>query len=236
MTEARDLLVVAKTVAANDFPVERPSVIGVDRETGTLLRVSPFPWKANDTDPPLLRWSWVRGDLAPAPLDPRPDARVLEGEAVATAYVDAKDGWRLRWPFVRPHVAGSLEAFLSAAREGGPTAGFVQPVDFDVIQLPLRARFRCGTADCAAAHELPVLDWEMHEMARLVREREGARWATVFRERWGAGLAARFDLRLLVSTYAQAPGRTYVAGIFTPPREAEDAHVHAHHMEHRAHR
>ena len=50
-----DVLAIAKTIAANEFPVERASVIGVDRESGRLLRLSPFPWKGNDTDPPLLR-------------------------------------------------------------------------------------------------------------------------------------------------------------------------------------
>ena len=36
----RDVLALAKTVAANDFPVERPSVVGVDRETGRLVRLA----------------------------------------------------------------------------------------------------------------------------------------------------------------------------------------------------
>ena len=58
-TSERDVLVLAKAVAANDFPVERTAVIGVDRETGELLRLSPFPWKGADTDPPLRRWSWI---------------------------------------------------------------------------------------------------------------------------------------------------------------------------------
>ena len=53
----RDVLVLAKTGAANEFPVERPGVIGVDRQTGNLVRLSPFPWKGADTDPPLQRWS-----------------------------------------------------------------------------------------------------------------------------------------------------------------------------------
>ncbi len=63
MEDARaehDVLAIAKTIAANEFPVERASVIGVDRESGRLLRLSPFPWKGNDTDPPLLRWSWIQ--------------------------------------------------------------------------------------------------------------------------------------------------------------------------------
>ena len=55
----RDVLALAKTVAANEFPVERPSVVGVDRETGRLVRLAPFPWKGNDTDPPIAKWSWV---------------------------------------------------------------------------------------------------------------------------------------------------------------------------------
>ena len=232
----RDLLLVGKTAGASSFPVERPSIVGVDRETGELLRVAPFPWKGNDSDPPLIRWSWLRAEIGSADLDPRTDTRALTGAIAATAYLDAKGDWRLRWPFVRPHVSPSLEAFQQAARAGGPTVGYVAPAtDMDVLQLPLRVRFACGTADCQAPHELSVLDWEMNEMARLTREREGSRWASAFRERWGASLLSRYDLRLLVSTYAQSPGRVYVAGVFTPPRVAEDAHEHAHHLEHRAH-
>src|SRR5205807_9605235 len=55
----RDVLVLAKSVAAESFPVERPSVFGVDRESGRLERLTPFPWKNTDTDPPILRWSWI---------------------------------------------------------------------------------------------------------------------------------------------------------------------------------
>ena len=51
----RDVLVLAKTIAANDFPVERPGVIAQDRATGALLRLAPFPWKGADTDPPVQR-------------------------------------------------------------------------------------------------------------------------------------------------------------------------------------
>jgi hypothetical protein len=80
-----------------------------------------------------------------------------------------------------------------------------------------------------------VLDWELHEMSRLARERYGAQWATRFRETWGAGLFARYDVHVLVSAYAQAPARFHVAALFYPPREAEDAHAHAHHAEHRRH-
>ena len=46
----------------------------------------------------------------------------------------------------------------------------------------------------------------------------------------------RFDVHLLVSSYAQAPSRFYVASVFAPPRDAEDEHTHAHHVEHRTHR
>jgi len=237
-----DVLVLAKTVAANDFPVERPAVIGVDRESGALLRLTPFPWKGADTDPPLLRWSWIHARTVRAERDPRPESRNVEGEVIATAYVDAKDAWRLRWPFVRAHLFASLEALQAAGREGRATAGFIRPADADVLQLPLRLRFRCAggvapwvSADCTETHELPVLDWELHEMSRLARERYGAQWATRFRESWGAGLFARYDVHVLVSAYAQSPARFHVAGLFYPPREAEDVHAHAHHAEHRRH-
>src|SRR5206468_8185484 len=122
-------------IGANEFPVERPSVIGVDRETGVLLRLAPFPWKGNDSDPPLLRWSWVRASVAGGQRDPRTDTRAPEGAVTATAYVEARDGWKLRWPFVRPHVAASLEAFLALARSGGPSLAYVNPAtDVDVLQ------------------------------------------------------------------------------------------------------
>ena len=230
---ARDVLALAKTVAANDFPVERPSVIGVDRETGRLIRLSPFPWKANDTDPPIQKWGWLHVTASPEQRDPRPETVAVETDIAMTAYVDAKEGWRLRWPFVRPHLRGSLESLTALARERVASAGFIRPAEGDVVQLPLRYRFRCASDECAVTHELPILDWELQEMARLSRERYGQQWATRFRESWGAGLLARFDVHLLLSSYAQQPSKFYVAGLFTPPREAEDAHAHHHHIQHR---
>lgn len=232
----RDVLALAKTVAANEFPVERPSVIGVDRESGRLARLAPFPWKGNDTDPPIQKWGWLHVATAPDDRDVRPETLTVSGDIAMTAYVDAKDAWRLRWPFVRPHLVGSIESLAAHARERAASIGFVTPAEIDVVQLPLRYRFRCASDECATTHELAVLDWELHEMARLSRERFGPQWATRFRESWGARLLEKFDVQLLVSSYAQQPSRFYVAGLFTPPREAEDAHAHLHHQEHRQHR
>jgi hypothetical protein len=232
----RDVLALAKTVAANDFPVERPSVIGVDRASGVLVRLAPFPWKGSDTDPPVQKWGWLQVTTAPDPRDVRPETQTLDGEIHESGYVDAKDAWRLRWPFVRPHLRGSLESLQQLARERIASAGFVRPREGDIVQLPLRYRFRCASDECSETHELPILDWELHEMARKTRERSGQQWATKFREMWGARLLDKYDVHLLVSSYAQSPSRFYVAGLFYPPREAEDAHQHMHHQEHRLHR
>jgi len=233
----RDVLVVGKVVGTGDFPVERPSLLGIDRETGALTRLCPFPWKGTDTDPPVPKWAWLHTGTRAAELDPRPESREVVGEVSLTAYVDAKDGWRLRWPFVRPHVVPSLEAMQQRARDGVATAAFVRPAaDADVMQLPLRLRFRCDDGSCSTYHELPVLDWELHETARATRERHGSTWATQFRQTWGAPLFERFDVHVLLSTYAQAIAKPYVAGLFYPPRAGEDEHVHAHHVEHRRHR
>lgn len=233
----RDILVVGKVIGTGEFPVERPSLLGIDRETGALTRLCPFPWKGTDTDPPVPKWAWLHTGTRAAELDPRPESREIVGDVSLTAYVDAKDGWRLRWPFVRPHVAQSLEAMQQRARDGLATAAFVRPAaDADVMQLPLRLRFRCDDASCATHHELPILDWELHEMARATRERYGSTWATQFRQTWGAPLFERFDVHVLISTYAQAITKPYVAGLFYPPRAGEDEHVHAHHVEHRRHR
>jgi len=232
----RDLLVLAKIVGSTDFPVERPAVVGVDRETGALVRLTPFPWKGTDTEPPIPKWAWLHVTARASAYDPRPESREPTGEMAITAYVDAKDGWRLRWPFVRSHLRRSLEEVQQLARDGLATAGFVRPAaDADVMQLPLRLRFRCDDEACATYHELPVLDWELHEMARATRERYGAQWATRFRQTWGAPFFERFDVHLLISTYAQAITKPYVAGLFYPPRAVEDAHDHAHHVEHRRH-
>jgi len=230
-----DVLALAKTVAANDFPVERPSVVGVDRESGKLMRLSPFPWKGNDTDPPIMKWGWLHVNTVPDQRDPRPETVGVEGEVAMTAYVDAKDGWRLRWPFVRPHLRGSLESLQELARERVVTAGFIRPAHGDVVQLPLRYRFRCDSDQCTTTHELPILDWEIHEMARLARERYGGQWATQFRSTWGQGLFEKYDVHLLLSSYAQSPSKFYVAALFYPPRAGEDAHEHLHHVEHRQH-
>lgn len=235
MIGERDVLVVAKTVASTDFPIERPAVIGIDRESGALVRLSPFPWKGTDTDPPIPKWSWIDVPTRGSAYDPRPESVEPSGGAAVTSYVDAKDGWRLRWPFVRPHIRASLEGIQALARDGLATMGFVRPArDADVLQLPLRIRFRCDDPSCETHHELPVLDQELHEMLRLARERQGPTWATRFREAWGAPLYERFDVHLLVSTYAQAITRPYIAGLFYPPRSAENAHEHAHHVDHRA--
>lgn len=232
----RDLLVVGKVIGSTEFPVERPSVIGVDRETGSITRLCPFPWKGADTEPPIPKWAWIHTGTRAAEYDPRPESREVVGEVSLTAYIDAKDGWRLRWPFVRPHVLGSLEEMQRRARDSVATAAFVRPApDADVMQLPLRLRFRCDDAACSTYHELPVLDWELQEMARATRERYGAQWATQFRRTWGAPLFERFDVHVLVSTYAQAITKPYVAGLFYPPRSSEDVHQHAHHVEHRRH-
>ena len=232
----RDLLVVGKVIGTSDFPVERPAVIGVDRENGDLVRLVPFRWKGTDTDPPVPKWSWLHARASASEYDPRPESREPAEDAQVTAYVDAKEGWRLRWPFVRPHVRRSVEELQALARDGTATLGFVKPApDADVMQLPLRLRFRCDDAACATHHELPILDWELHALARATRERAGPQWATRFRETWGAPLFERFDVHVLVSTYAQAMTRPYVAGLFYPPRSAEDAHAHAHHVGHRQH-
>ena len=230
------MLVLAKTGAANEFPVERPGVIGVDRATGNLVRLSPFPWKGADTDPPLQRWSWIQVGATPDERDVRPETMTVQGDIRTVGYVDAKDGWRLRWPFVRPHLRGSAESLIELARGRAASAGFVRPrPDLDILQLPLRMRFRCASDDCETMHEVPVLDWELAAMSRATRERYGAAWATKFRETWGAGLAEKYEVHLLLSSYAQAPSKLYLAGIFYPPKVAEDEHVHAHHVAHREH-
>ncbi|HEV8468367.1 MAG TPA: hypothetical protein VGR46_02070 [Candidatus Limnocylindria bacterium] len=232
----RDVLVLAKTIGANEFPVERPAIVGVDRQTGALVRLAPFPWKGADTDPPIPRWTWIQVNTSRDERDVRPETWNVEGEILTAGYVDAKDGWRLRWPFVRPHLRGSVESLTELARGRSATAGFVRPEsDIDVVQLPLRIRFRCASEDCAAMHELPVLDWELHSLAHATRARYGPEWATKFRATWGAGLAERYDVHLLLSAYAQAPTKLYVAGLFYPPKVAEDAHEHVHHVEHRRH-
>ncbi len=161
----------------------------------------------------------------------------MSGDITATAYVDPKDGWRLRWPFVRAHLRGSVESIQQLARDGAATAGFVRAAVYesDILQLPLRLRFRCDSDDCQGPHELVVLDQELHEMARVSRERHGQQWATKFRESWGRSLFEKYDVHVLVSAYAQAPTKFYVAGLFYPPRALEDAHEHLHHVAHRDH-
>src|SRR5207247_9146465 len=121
----------------------------------------------------------------------------------------------------------SVAALSEMTRAIAATVGFVRPEpDIDIVQLPLRLRFRCASDDCDATHELPVLDWELHSLAQATRAKYGPSWATKFRATWGAPLAERYDVHLLLSAYAQAPTKLYVAGLFYPPRLVSAAHEH----------
>src|SRR5438132_1980709 len=152
----RDVLVLAKTISANEFPVERSGVIAQDRASGALLRLAPFPWKGADTDPPVQRWAWLQLGASRDERDPRPETHTVDGAIVPTGYVDAKEGWRLRWPFVRPHLRGSVQALIELSRARSSTIGFVRPeADLEIIQLPLRLRFRCSGTGYDATPGLP---------------------------------------------------------------------------------
>ena len=122
-------------------------------------------------------------------------------------------------------------AFVATAISAIATSS-VSPLRWETI-APYR--FRCASDECTSTHDLVVLDWELNTLARATRERYGAQWATQFRESWGAGLTERFDVHLLLSAYAQAPSKLYIAGLFYPPKSAEDQHEHRHHVAHRAH-
>ena len=74
----------------------------------------------------------------------RPETVNVDGDVTATAYVDAKDAWRLRWPFVRPHLHRSLESLQALARDRAATAGFIGRADGD------GSTCRCG---CASRRE-----------------------------------------------------------------------------------
>lgn len=233
MSEERvqhDVLVVAKTVATTRFPFETPSVLGIDRASGGLLRLAPFPFGARDTEPPIAKWSWLQADLRRATMDPRPDSLETAGELRVVGYVDAKEAWKLRWPFVRPHLRESLEALGPLAAGGVASAGFVRPAAGARLEVDsLTLRFRCDAKSCQDEHALPVLDWEVRETIRAAHEKTPLAWREKAESMWGPALFERFDVHLLLSTFAQAPGRFYVAGLFYPPRERESAEAHAAH-------
>src|SRR5207244_13382094 len=122
-------------------------------------------------------------------LEPRAEGVTVDGEVEPTAYLDAKDGWRLRWPFVRPHLRASAESIIDLARSRLASVGFVRPEgEIDIVQLPLRLRFRCASDECTSTHDLVVLDWALNTLARATREGYGAQCAAPARETLGADL------------------------------------------------
>ncbi len=230
VSDRLDLLVIAKTIATTRFPVEPASIGGVDRASGRWLRVVPFAFGERDSQPPVRKWSWLELEGKRAERDPRPESVEASGEIVEVGYVEAKEAWRLRWPFVRAHLRGSLEELAELSREGTATVGFVRPASGAAIALDsLTLRMRCDAASCAEEHALPVLDWEVRETTRALHEREPLTWRAKAQAMWGARLFERFDVHVLLSSFAQAPARFYVAGLFYPPRAAEPAEVHAAH-------
>ncbi len=225
-----DLLVIAKTVGTSRFPVEGAALGGVDRSSGRWIRLVPFPFGERDTVPPVRKWSWLQVGAKRAERDLRPESMEPEGEIAEVGYVEAKDAWRLRWPFVRSHLRDSLETLTDLSKSGIATVGFVRPRPGASIALDsLTLRMRCGSDTCGEEHALPILDWEVRETTRALHEREPLAWRAKAEAMWGSSLFERFDVHVLVSAFAQAQTRFYVAGLFYPPRERESAEEHAAH-------
>jgi hypothetical protein len=228
--EEHDVLVLAKIVGSTRFPVEQTALVGVDRASGRLLRVVPFAFGARDTEPPIAKWTWLQMRLRSAERDPRPESVSPEGDIAAVGYVEARDGWKLRWPFVRPHLRGSLEELTELSRAGVASAGYVRPARGAAVAMDsMSLRMRCDSQECRDEHTLPILDWEVRETSRSLHEREPLAWRTRAEAMWGAGFFERYDVHVLVSAFAQAPSRFFVAGLFYPPRAAETAAEHAAH-------
>lgn len=230
MPEQLDVLVLAKTVATTRFPVEPASIAGVDRASGRWVRLAPFPFGERDSQPPVRKWSWLQLAGTPQGGDPRPESVRPDGEVSEVGYVEAKEGWRFRWPFVRPHLRESIELLTDLARGGVATTGFVRPAPGASIALDsLTLRMRCLAESCREEHALPILDWEVRETTRALHERDPLNWRTAAEGMWGERFFGRFDVHVLVSTFAQAATRFYVAGLFYPPRAAESEEEHAAH-------
>jgi len=104
------------------------------------------------------------------------------------------------------HVARSLEAFVASAKSGGPSLAYVAPAtDVDVLQLPLRFRFHCGTEECAGPHDFRCSTGSCTRW-RGSRGAGRPQVGDLVPGALGAGLHQRFDVRVLLSTYAQSPG------------------------------
>jgi hypothetical protein len=230
MTETIDVLAIAKTVGTTRFPVEQAGIAGVDRASGRWVRIVPFPFGERDSDPPVRKWSWLEIVGERNAGDPRPESFRPQGEVREVGYVEARDGWKLRWPFVRPHVRDSLELLTELSRGGVATAGFVRPAPGAAIALDsMTLRMRCLSESCREEHALPILDWEVRETTRALHEREPLRWRAKAEAMWGPAFFDRFDVHVLLSSFAQSPTRFYVAGLFYPPKAAESAEAHAAH-------
>ncbi len=234
MSETLDLLVIAKTLVTTRFPIEPSSLGGVDRASGRWIRLSPFLFGERDSVPPVRKWSWLQVNARRADRDPRPESLEPEGEVAEVGYVEAKDAWRLRWPFVRSHLRDSLESLAELSRGGVASVGFVRPAAGASIALDsLTLRMRCDSEACGEEHALPILDWEVRETTRALHEREPLTWRVRAEAMWGRTIFERFDVHVLVSAFAQAQTRFYVAGLFYPPRERESAEAHAAHADER---
>lgn len=225
-----DLLVVAKTVATTRFPVEPSSLGCVDRASGRWIRLAPFPFGERDSEPPIQKWSWVHLRAARSAGDPRPESFQVVGDVTYLDYVAARDGWMLRWPFVRSHLRDSLESLAELSRSSVATVGFVRPAPGAVIALDsLTLRMRCLSDTCLEEHALPILDWEVRETTRALHDRDALGWRAKAEAMWGRTFFERYDVHVLLSSFAQAQARFYVAGLFYPPREKESAEEHAAH-------
>jgi hypothetical protein len=92
----------------------------------------------------------------------------------------------------------------------------------EIEQIPYRFkyRYRCSDPDCKGRHEQTVIDWEIVQFYRQVRN--ASDWQERMRERWiGRLCAPQRDTAFFVGNQHQHPGSFMVLGVWWPPKQPE---------------
>ena len=106
------------------------------REDGTWVRLYPVPFRRLDEGEQYKLYDWITCPLARHSRDPRPESYRPTGEIERIDHVGTADSWRERRELLlgRPHVYGSLDELIKAAKNNVSSLAVFKParlIDFE---------------------------------------------------------------------------------------------------------
>lgn len=94
---------------------------------------------------------------------------------------------------------------------------FRDKIDLEILAVDFYLKFRCNNRSCTG-HEISILDWEIAELYRKIKNRAG--WETKLRDKVLQGICGRDrDTYLVMGNMIKRRSTFCILGFFWPPKE-----------------